>query len=243
MVKRKSIRSYILALGLLVAMLASAFYSMMPVMAEQTTNFDQLNQQQLVAAMGTGWNLGNTMEAFSDYGPNEEMWGNPKVTSQLFTAVKNAGFNTVRIPVTLLKAIGPAPDYTIDSAWLARVKEVVDYAYSQGLYVILDGVHGDGYHTINGAWLLVTESDQTAVRDKYKKIWQQYANTFKDYDEHLIFESMNEVFDGNYYDPDPVLYQNLNAYNQIFVDTIRQSGGNNASAGYWFLAGIPISTI
>jgi len=49
----------------------------------------------------------------------------------------------------------------------------------------------------------------------------------------LIFESMNEVFDGNYYDPDPVLYQNLNAYNQVFVDTIRQSGGNNASR--WLL--------
>ncbi|MCL6588593.1 MAG: cellulase family glycosylhydrolase [Firmicutes bacterium] len=191
-------------------------------------------QAQITAAMGAGWNLGNTMEAFTDYGPSETAWGNPTVTPQLFTAVKNAGFKTVRIPVTLLKAIGPAPDYTIDPAWLGRVKEVVDYAYNQGLYVILDGVHGDGYHTINGAWLLVTASDQAAVRDKFKKIWTQYANTFKDYDEHLIFESMNEIFDGNYYDPyGPELYGNLNAYNQVFVDAVRQTGGNNASR--WLL--------
>jgi len=173
------------------------------------------------------------MEAFNDYGPFEDAWGNPKVTPELFTAVKNAGFKTVRIPVSLLKAIGPAPEYTIDPAWFARVKEVVDYAYNQGLYVLLDGVHGDGYTTINGAWLLVTASDQAAVRDKYRKIWTQYANTFRDYDEHLIFESMNEVFDGNYYDPDYALYQNLNAFNQVFVDTVRQTGGNNSSR--WLL--------
>ncbi|HEX3045065.1 MAG TPA: cellulase family glycosylhydrolase, partial [Bacillota bacterium] len=190
-------------------------------------------QAQITASMGAAWNLGNTMEAFTDYGPSETAWGNPTVTYELFTAVKNAGFKTVRIPVTLLKAIGPAPDYTIDPVWLARVKEVVDYAYNQGLYVILDGVHGDGYHTITGAWLLVTASDQAAVRDKYKKIWTQYANTFQAYDEHLIFESMNEVFDNNYYDPDPNLYANLNAYNQVFVDTVRQTGGNNASR--WLL--------
>lgn len=231
--KMKSFRGFLMALGLMAAMLASVLGPMPVADAEMTADFSQLNQRQIIAAMGAGWNLGNTMEAFSDDGPNEEMWGNPKVTPELFAAVKSAGFKSVRIPVTLLKAIGPAPDYTIDPAWLGRIKEVVDYAYNQGLYVILDGVHGDGYHTINGAWLLVTARDQAAVRAKYKKVWTQYANTFKDYDEHLIFESMNEVFDGNYYDPDPVLYQNLNAYNQVFVDTIRQSGGNNASR--WLL--------
>jgi endoglucanase len=193
-----------------------------------------LEVKELLLEMGAGWNLGNTMEAFNEYGPNEEMWGNPKVTPELFTAVKNAGFKTVRIPVTLLTAIGPAPNYAIDPARLTRVKEVVDYACDQGLYVILDGVHGDGYHTINGAWLLVTADNQSAIIEKYRKVWTQYANTFKDYDEHMIFESMNEVFDGNYWDPyDLELYENLNAYNQVFVDTVRQTGGNNASR--WLL--------
>jgi endoglucanase len=232
-VKVKSFKNSFFVILLIVAMLTATFIPRQGVFAEVTTDFNQLNQSQIVAAMGAGWNLGNTMEAFNDYGPNEEAWGNPKVTSELFTAVKNAGFNTVRIPVTLLTAIGPAPNYAIDPARLARIKEVVDYAYNKGMYVILDGVHGDGYHTINGAWLLVTASDQAAVRTKYQKVWQQYANLFKDYDERLIFESMNEVFDGNYYDPDPLLYQNLNAFNQIFVDTIRQTGGNNAAR--WLL--------
>jgi endoglucanase len=201
---------------------------------QSDTGMRQIDYKKLLLEMGAGWNLGNTMEAFSEYGPNEEMWGNPKVTPELFTAVKKAGFKTVRIPVTLLTAIGPAPDYTIDSKWLSRVKEVVDYAYNQGLYVILDGVHGDGYHTINGAWLLVTADNQSAIIEKYRKIWTQYANTFKDYNEHMIFESMNEVFDGNYWDPYNLeLYENLNSYNQIFVDTVRQTGGNNASR--WLL--------
>ncbi len=198
------------------------------------TGMRQLDYKTLLLEMGAGWNLGNTMEAFNEYGPNEEVWGNPKVTPEIFTTVKNTGFKTVRIPVTLLTDIGPGPDYTIDPARLARVKEVVDYAYDQGLYVILDGVHGDGYHTIDGAWLLVTADDQPAIINKYRKIWTQYADTFKDYDEHMIFESMNEVFDGNYWDPyDLKLYNNLNTYNQVFVDTVRQTGGNNASR--WLL--------
>lgn len=233
MSKFRSFKTKFQALILSTLMLTLTGMSVSAVGAEEITDFDQLNQIQITEEMGAGWNLGNTMEAFSEYGPNEEMWGNPKVMPELFAAVKNTGFNTVRIPVTLLSAIGSAPDYKIDSAWLNRVKEVVDYAYNQGLYVILDGVHGDGYHSINGSWLLVTESDQEAVKDKYQKVWKQYAEMFKDYDEHLIFESMNEVFDGNYANPDTSLYKNLNAYNQVFVDTIRQSGGNNADR--WLL--------
>ncbi|WP_083461504.1 cellulase family glycosylhydrolase [Cellulosilyticum ruminicola] len=195
--------------------------------------FDQLSQEEITKAMGAGWNLGNTMEAFNESGPNEQMWGNPKVTPELFKAVKKAGFDTVRIPVSLLNYIGDAPEYKIKEDWLKRVKEVVDYAYDAGLYVILDGVHGDGYHTIDKAWLLITDQDQETVKAKYQKVWQQYAEVFKDYDEHIIFESMNEVFNGDYGNPDRALYKNINAYNQVFVDTIRKSGGNNADR--WLL--------
>lgn len=233
MSKIKSSRYKVQALMLSTLMLTLTGFPVNAAEAKVANEFDQLNQDEIIKEMGAGWNLGNTMEAFSQYGPNEEMWGNPKVTPELFEAVKAAGFDTVRIPVTLLSAIDSAPEYKIDSAWLNRVKEVVDYAYNAGLYVILDGVHGDGYHTIDGAWLLVTDQDQEKVKDKYQKVWQQYAEMFKDYDEHLIFESMNEVFDGNYSNPDTSLYKNLNAYNQVFVDTIRQSGGNNAER--WLL--------
>ncbi|HYH02447.1 MAG TPA: cellulase family glycosylhydrolase, partial [Bacillota bacterium] len=75
--------------------------------------------------------------------------------------------------------------------------------------------------------------DQTTIKAKLQKVWQQIANTFVDYDEHLIFESMNEVFDGNYASPNLTYYSNLNAYNQIFVDTVRQTGGNNSAR--WLL--------
>lgn len=193
---------------------------------------DQLNQSQIVAAMGAGWNLGNSLEANSNGTPSETAWGNPTVTKALITAVKNAGFKTIRIPVSYLNYIGAAPNYTINSTWLARVKEVVDYAYSQGLYVIIN-IHGDGYNSVTGSWLLCNGSDQTTIKAKYTKVWQQIANTFINYDEHLIFESMNEEFDGTYGTPNTTYYSNINAYNQLFVDTVRQTGGNNSSR--WLL--------
>ncbi|MDQ0901091.1 endoglucanase [Paenibacillus sp. V4I7] len=112
------------------------------------------------------------------------------------------------------------------------MKTVVDYAYNEGLYVITN-IHGDGYNTVPGSWLLVNSSDQTTIRAKYQKVWQQIANTFVNYDEHLIFESMNEEFDGTFGTPNTTYYSNLNAYNQIFVDTVRQTGGNNSAR--WLL--------
>ncbi|WP_310603564.1 cellulase family glycosylhydrolase [Anaerosporobacter sp.] len=197
-----------------------------------TGTIKQLSQSQIVAAMGAGWNLGNSMEAVINGTPSETAWGNPTVTKALITAVKNAGFNTIRIPVSYINYIGSGSDYTINSAWLSRVKEVVDYAYSQGMYVIIN-IHGDGYNSVSGGWLLCNGSDQTTIKAKYKKVWQQIATTFKDYDEHLIFESLNEEFDGTYGTPNTTYYSNINAYNQIFVDTVRQTGGNNTSR--WLL--------
>ena len=154
------------------------------------------------------------------------------VTKEFISKVKAAGFKNIRIPVSYLKKIGSGPDYTIDSAWLNRIQEVVDYAISQDMYVMIN-MHGDGYKTVVGSWLIVDAKDQDSIKEKYKKVWQQIANKFKNYDEHLIFESMNEEFDGDWDDPKPEDYANLNAYNQIFVDTIRQTGGNNSAR--WLL--------
>ncbi|UUZ80395.1 cellulase family glycosylhydrolase [Paenibacillus sp. P26] len=197
-----------------------------------TADFTQLNASQIVFEMGAGWNLGNQLEASLSGTPNETAWGNPAVTQTLIQKVKAAGFKTIRIPVSYLNNIGSAPNYTINSAWLNRVKTVVDYAYNEGLYVIIN-MHGDGYNSVPGSWSLVNSSDQTTIRAKYQKVWQQIANTFVNYDEHLIFESMNEEFDGTYGTPNPAYYSNLNAYNQIFVDTVRQTGGNNSAR--WLL--------
>ena len=98
---------------------------------------------------------------------------------------------------------------------------------NNGLYAIIN-MHGDGYTTLDGGWLFCGSSNQTAIKAKYKAVWKQIATKFKNYDQHLVFESMNEEFDGTYGTPSSTAYANINAYNQIFVDTVRQTGGNNA---------------
>lgn len=175
-----------------------------------------------------GWNLGNQLESNSDGTPSETAWGNPVITENLIKQVKAQGFKSIRIPVSYLSKIGAGPDYTIDSKWLDRVQEVVDMCIDNGLYTIIN-VHGDGYYSIKGGWLLCGEpaSEQETIKAKYEKVWEQIANRFKNYDDHLVFESMNEVFDGSYGNPKPEYYNNINAYNQIFVDTVRKAGGKN----------------
>lgn len=94
------------------------------------------------------------------------------------------------------------------------------------LYAIIN-IHGDGYYTVDKSWLLCVDDNQDEIKEKYEKVWAQIADRFKDYDEHLIFESMNEEFDNTYGKPNAEGYKNINAYNQIFVDTVRKTGSNN----------------
>lgn len=175
-----------------------------------------------------GWNLGNQLESNSDGTPSETAWGNPVITENLIKQVKAQGFKSIRIPVSYLSKIGAGPDYTIDSKWLDRVQEVVDMCINNGLYAIIN-IHGDGYYSVKGGWLLCGESasEQKTIKAKYEKVWEQIAKRFKNYDDHLVFESMNEEYDGTYNNPNPEYYNNINAYNQIFVDTVRKAGGNN----------------
>src|SRR5919107_1493668 len=182
--------------------------------------------------MGAGWNLGNSLEANSNGIPSETAWNNPTVTQALIDRVRASGFKTIRIPVSYLGHIGAGPNYTVNAAWLTRIQEVVDYAHSRGLYVLIN-MHGDGYKSVTGSWLICDAADQTTIRDKYQKVWQQVATRFQSYNDRLIFESMNENFDGQYGNPTQPCYSNINAYNQIFVDTVRRAGGNNSSR--WLL--------
>lgn len=213
--------------GLLTATMALGVLGGSLMMSPESVNaasFTDLDQDEIVAAMGAGWNLGNQLEASIGGVPYETAWGNPTITENLIKAVKSAGFSTIRVPVSYLSKIGS--DYTIDSSWLDRVQEVVDMCIDNDMYVIIN-IHGDGYHSVDGGWLLCDSSDQTTIRAKYQACWKQIATRFKDYDEHLIFESMNEEFDGTYGTPNTTYYSNINELNQIFVDTVRQTGGNN----------------
>lgn len=188
----------------------------------------ELDQTQITEAMGLGWNLGNQLEASSGGLPSETCWGNPEITKELIDNVKAQGFKTVRIPVSYLDMIGDGPDYKIDTDWLDRVQEVVDYVVDNDMFAIVN-MHGDGYYTVDHSWLLCAEDDdkQTEIKDKYGKVWTQIADRFKDYDQHLIFESMNEEFNNDYGKPYANAYENINAYNQIFVDSVRATGSNN----------------
>jgi endoglucanase len=165
-----------------------------------------------------GWNLGNTLEASG----GETAWGNPLVTQQFIDAVKAAGFNAVRIPCAW---DGHANQTTlqIDPAWMARVKQVVDYAIGSGMYVILN-IHWDG------GWLEEHPlfSHQAAVNQKQRAYWTQIANQFKNYNERLLFAGTNEVH-ADFGTPTAEHITVQESYNQTFVTAVRDTGGNNAS--------------
>jgi len=178
-----------------------------------TTAFSDLpTANQVTSQMKVGWNLGNTLEAIG----GETAWGNPVTTQKLINAVKNAGFNTVRLPCAW---DCHATNGIIDSAWLARVKEVVDYCMNANMYTIIN-IHWD-----NG-WLEnnVNKSSQASVNAKQKNYWTQIANYFKNYDDHLLFASANEPGANN--DEEMSV---LMSYHQTFINAVRATGGNNSS--------------
>lgn len=190
--------------------------------------------------MKVGWNLGNTLDAYSD-GANfkdelktEECWGNPVTTKDMIDSVKEAGFDTIRIPVTWHGHVSREGDQIVVSqVWLDRVKEVVDYAYDNGMYVIVNTHHDlgeEGYYP---------DSDHYDQSEAFlKAVWTRMAETFRDYDEHLILESLNEprlsanpTYEWNFQAGVKECQDAadcINRLNQAFVDTVRATGGNNA---------------
>lgn len=216
---------------------------------EAREDISGLSSQEIVSAMTIGWNLGNTLDACQadrdgdgvinehvaeGEEPDETLWGNPRATKELFQALLDSGVNAVRIPVTWRDHIDG--DGNISPSWLDRVQEVVDYAYDLGMYTIINIHHDGGGDPQFGAWICNAATDYDATLARYLNLWTQIADRFRDYDEHLIFESMNEVgFDSL---SQGKAYELLNSLNQEFVDLIRSSGGKNPTrhlliAGYW----------
>lgn len=184
---------------------------------------DYKDANAFVSKIKVGWNLGNALDATGGSGVSSETsWGNVKTTKELITAVKKAGFNTVRIPVSWGKHIDSSGN--IDEAWLDRVQEVVDYAYDNNMYVILNVHHDNSTFPLD-------EKTEAAVTKKYKNLWKQIAARFKDYDEKLIFEGRNEPST----EGSPKQWTGgtkeewgvINRMYKVFVDTVRESGGNN----------------
>ena len=195
--------------------------------------------EAILEDMGLGWNLGNSLDATGGSGlDTETSWSNPKTTQALIDKVKSLGFNTVRVPVSWGKHVS-GDNYTIDSAWLARVKEVVDYCYKNDMYVILN-IHHDtkSSASASGAGYYPRSSAYSSSEKFVTSVWSQMAEYFKDYDYHLIFETLNEPrLIGTGYEwwfnkwsiPSEVkdAIDCINRLNQKAVDTIRNTGSNN----------------
>lgn len=194
--------------------------------ATATEPFRSLTADEMVAEMGTGWNLGNTMDGHTGFTPLETLWQPYVTTKGLMTAVHDAGFNTVRVPITWGNMIDDENGYAINEQWMARVQEIVDYCVSQDMYCIIN-IHHDGAEQTG--WLRVGAEDLGPVKEKFAAVWKHIAERFRDYDEHLIFESMNEVTGPD--NTDAGIKKDMQVImelNQIFVDTVRATGGNNA---------------
>lgn len=187
-----------------------------------------------VKNMKLGWNLGNTMDAetrTSEEYEGETAWGAPMTTEKLILAVKEAGFNALRLPVTWHTHVDK--DFNISEVWLNRVQEVVDYAYNNGMYVIIN-IH----HDMNKSYYYPAYDTLENTKRYSKAIWTQVSEKFKNYDEHLIFESINEPrlkgTDNEWWiDTESELGKEaidcIMQVNQEFVDLVRASGGNNAT--------------
>ncbi len=162
--------------------------------AEAAGTLTGLTARQITDQMVIGWNLGNTLDAHGSNVSNPQksamQWGNPVPTKELVQTVKNGGFNTIRIPTTWYEHIEYSEAdqmYIVDEEWMGFVKQVVDYAYDLDMFIILNVHHED--------WVNVSEFTDATYADaslKLTSIWTQVAEEFADYDQHLIFEGMNE---------------------------------------------------
>ncbi|HEX5168503.1 MAG TPA: cellulase family glycosylhydrolase [Cyclobacteriaceae bacterium] len=168
---------------------------------------------QLASKMHLGWNIGNTLEAIG----GETAWGNPKITKAFVDAIKNIGFNAIRLPCSWDQN-SDATTAKIDQVWLDRVKEVIQYCVDNDMYVLLN-IHWDGGWLENN----ITPEKKDLVNAKQKAFWEQIATHLRDFDEHLMFASANEPNADNESEM-AVLY----SYHQTFVNAVRATGGRNS---------------
>ncbi|WP_457424179.1 glycoside hydrolase family 5 protein [Roseateles sp. P5_E7] len=187
---------------------------------QMRTGFD------ITAAMGSGWNLGNTLDATgqtADTLADETNWGNPRTTQAIVDAVKKAGFSSLRLPVSWDDHVS-GTGWTIHKPWLDRVEEVAGYALASGMTVIVNIHH-------NGGWEAPTLGNEARAADVLGKLWPQIAQRFEKYDHRVVFETMNEprvsVAGVDDWWGKPEYYAVLNRLNVVALNAIRATGGNN----------------
>lgn len=180
----------------------------------------------LISKIYAGINIGNTMECPAGEGD----WSGEKVNADYVEGLKALGFNAVRIPCAWHSHLSDDKKYTIDPAWISRVKEVVDLCVGRDMYVMLN-IHWDS------GWLednIFDASKKSAIVAEQKAIWTQIATAFKDYDEHLFFAGCNEpgmnetINNTERWKTEPDALKRYVEYAQTFIDAVRATGGNNA---------------
>ncbi|WP_311080841.1 cellulase family glycosylhydrolase [Paenibacillus polymyxa] len=214
----------LLSLTLAITLLLSTFASVAAA-AESDGQAPQAaaasSMQSYVEAMQPGWNLGNSLDAV---GADETAWGNPRITQALIQQIAAQGYKSIRIPVTWDKHIGAAPNYTVESAYMNRVEEVVRWALDANLYVMIN-VHHDSW-----TWVSSMEPKHDEVLARYNALWTQIAQRFKDQPNKLMFESINEPrFSEGGTTDEAKMNQMLQELNVSFHKIVRASGGNNAT--------------
>ena len=245
-----SLKKY-LSILLTLAIIAGSLISCTPTTGNQGTNVPDAEVGDFTVAetsvvmaqnMAIGWNLGNTLDATKDYEQNagidtETYWGMLATTESMITAVKNAGFKTIRIPVSWHNHITETTNYTIDSEWMTRVKQIVDWAYNKNMCVIIN-IHHDNLSisNINGHIGFALSDDsaiQTQSKNYIEKIWTQIATTFASYDNKLVFEVLNEPrdvggeFKGNeWWTNNQEMINIITSYEQVGINAIRSVAGN-----------------
>ena len=224
-------------LSVITAVAIFAIAALMTMCVTQVASAAEMNGNtatELVSFIGTGWCLGNTLDATGGGNSlySETSWGNPKTTKAMIDAVKAQGFSAVRVPVSWGNHT-TGDNFTIDSKWLARVKEVVDYCIDNDMYVILN-IH----HDTSTQYYYPSSTYKTQSVKFVKSIWTQLAKYFKNYDQKLIFETLNEprlVGTGDEWwfpvnNPNSAVRDSIsiiNTLNQTAVDAIRAAGGKN----------------
>jgi len=231
----------IFSLLLVVAFLMTAF-TFSAVAA--TSNFTPITGREMQEKLGLGINISNTLEAGWVGGNTETMetsWGEAAIQKSHFEAIAAQGFDSVRIPVTWEYHIA-GQDFAkgaISSARMNRVQEAVDWALEAGLFVIINTHHEREFP--NSLYRLIEGGQyETAGEAWINNVWGQIAERFKNYDERLIFEPMNEphlqnknmwIWDSwTGWPNNPInenLWQGTNHLNQHALSVIRASGGNN----------------
>jgi endoglucanase len=212
---------------------------------------DETNAPPELEGWGIGVNIGNTFDSLNTNSiAGETGWGNPLVSRDYIRALKAYGFNTVRLPVSWVDHMGDAPNYTIDTEWMNRVEEVVNWILDENMYCILNLHHDGGGTATNNQkyWIkkISIPERETEVTNRFAKVWEQIAGRFRNASNKLILESMNEVgFDnlwnryaGGQAEGKAEAFRLLNKLNQTFVNTVRATGGKNENrplliAGYW----------